>query len=411
MPIDLDRRSRGGSDVRPISPSQFFTEDFVELARRNSHLVVAGIRFLKPPPLALTVDAVSWTITADGDELRVDEGIAKGALEVPLTAKLFSEFAQNQISLNGLIVARLLRPEATKMREVSIWDALWHALVDGWPVVDPALAFIDRHGAPLDLATVFTLEDGPADIAHFLREAGYLHLRGWLDPSDMAAIIADMDRALPSYVEGDGKSWWATTADGTRTCVRLQEFVEHSPTTARILSSAKWDHLRRTLAGDDELVRAPVEGRIIEALFKPVGVVSGPSDVTFHRDCHLGGHVYNCSGTTIGIALTATSADNGQLRVIAGSHRVAVPVEVAKTDPYLPLIGVPTEPGDLTVHLSCTLHEATPPVTHERRVMYTNFGLPPQEDAVVVTNALSELREQVTNLLREEQSADDNKAI
>ena len=236
-----------------------------------------------------------------------------------------------------------------------------------------------------------------------MREAGYLHLRGWVDPGDMPAIIADMDRSLPGYVEGDGKSWWATVRGGDRVCVRLQEFVEHSPTTARILSSERWDHLRRTIAGDDELVQSPVEGRIIEALLKPVGVVSGPSDVTFHRDCHLGRHIYGCSGTTIGIALTPTSAENGQLQVIAGSHRVMVPVEVAKTTPYLPRIGLPTEPGDLTVHLSCTLHEATPPVISERRVMYTGFSLPPSGDGSGSAE-LEKLREQVTDLLRDDLS-------
>ena len=405
MPIDLDRRSRSGSDVRPTPASQFFTDDFIALAQCNGHLVAEGIRFLQAPPLAIIVDDSSWSVTANGEVLQVDEGVVEGALEIRLTAELFSEFAQNQISLNGMIVARLLQLGADKMREVSIWDALWHSLLDGWPVVVPALTFLDRHGAPLDLSTAFTPDDEPMDVAHFLHEAGFLHLRGWLDPADMVAISADMDRSLPGYVEGDGKSWWATLGDGTRTCVRLQEFVEHSPTTARILSGATWDRLRRTLAGDDELVQEPVEGRIIEALFKPVGVMSGPSDVTFHRDCHLGGHMYNCSGTTIGIALTATSADNGLLRVIAGSHRVVVPVEVAKTNPYLPLIGVPTEPGDLTVHLSCTLHEATPPVTHERRVMYTGFGLPSRGAAV--TNSLSKLREQVSDILREERRTDE----
>ena len=37
---------------------------------------------------------------------------------------------------------------------------------------------------------------------------------------------------------------------------------------------------------------------------------------------------------------------------------------------------VPTETGDVTVHLSCTLHMAQAPVTRERRVLYTSFRLP-----------------------------------
>jgi hypothetical protein len=32
----------------------------------------------------------------------------------------------------------------------------------------------------------------------------------------------------------------------------------------------------------------------------------------------------------------------------------------------------------VTVHLSCTLHRSTHPATHERRVAYTGFTLPPR---------------------------------
>jgi hypothetical protein len=42
----------------------------------------------------------------------------------------------------------------------------------------------------------------------------------------------------------------------------------------------------------------------------------------------------------------------------------------------LPQVDLPTGTGDVTVHLSCTLHMAQPPVTRERRVLYTDFSLP-----------------------------------
>ncbi|CAN7288272.1 phytanoyl-CoA dioxygenase family protein [Phenylobacterium sp. LjRoot225] len=240
-----------------------------------------------------------------------------------------------------------------------------------------------------------------------MREAGYLRLKGWLDPADMARIVADMDRALPHYCEGDGKSWWATLKDGARCCVRMQGFVEHSPTTARILSGEAWERLRRIVAGQDELAQVPVEGRIIEALYKPVGVVSGPSDVSFHRDCHLGRHAYVCSRMTVGVALTPTGDGNGGLRVVAGSHRVAMPVETAKTRPYLPVVALPTEAGDLTVHLSCTLHEATPPAFAERRVMYTELPLAPHAGAVgPIDTSVGHIRERVSDIARESQAAD-----
>jgi hypothetical protein len=42
----------------------------------------------------------------------------------------------------------------------------------------------------------------------------------------------------------------------------------------------------------------------------------------------------------------------------------------------LPQLDLPTHTGDVTVHLSCTLHMSQPPVARERRVLYTDFGLP-----------------------------------
>ena len=268
-------------------------------------------------------------------------------------------------------------------------------LLEGWPTVSDGIEFLDRVGQPLDLHRSFTPDDDPADVAHFLVEAGYLHLTGWTDPADMATIAADIDRAVPRYEPTDGKSWWATLDDGDLVCVRLQEFLEHSPTTVALLSSERWQQLRRTVGGEVGLVQAPVEGRCIEALIKPVGVASGPSDLTFHRDCHLGRHAYGCSGLTIGVSVTGSDPTNGQLRVVAGSHRVAMPVEIAKHDPYLPVVAFSTEPGDLTVHLSCTLHEATPPMHAPRKVMYTGFHLPPLPDAGEPPQHLSELRERV----------------
>ena len=397
MPVSLDRRTRSDVDLHVVTPQEFFTEHLPGLIDRHGPLVAAGIDELDAPPLALEVGSRSWSFVPDGATVVVKDGVVDGAVIVTLDEAAFSNWAQLQVSFNGMAVMQELTFRDGTERDISVWDALWHTLLEGWPVVDDDLEFLDRDGAPLDLEQSFGPDDDPADIAHFLREAGYLHLRGWLDPADMATIADDIDRAVPAYEEGDGKSWWAVLADGTRRCVRLQEFLEHSPTTTAILEGDRWEQVRRTLSAEDELVHS----KAIEALIKPVGVVQGASDVTFHRDCHLGRHPYGCSGTTIGISVTGGTEANGRLRVVAGSHRVAMPVEIARTgDSYLPVIAVTTEPGDLTVHLSCTLHEAAPPKTDERKVMYAGFGLAPRDgDLPDGSQALREMREKAPKLL------------
>lgn len=401
MPFQLDRRTRRDEDRRATTPAAFFAETFPKLAATHGRLVADGMRALDAPPLTVEVGGSAWTILRDGDTIAARDGAVEGALRIALSPDQFSDWTQNQVSLNGFLVMRALELLEGDRTGVSVWDSLWIALLEGWPVVDEAITFLNRRGAPLDLAASFTPDDDPADIAHFLREAGYLHLKGWLDPADTARIVADMDRALPRYREGDGKSWWATLQDGARCCVRMQEFVEHSPTTAGILTGEAWKRLREVVAAQDILAEVPVGGRIIEALYKPLGVTAGPSDVSFHRDCHLGRHAYVCARMTVGVPLSSTPAENGGLRVIAGSHRVAMPVEIAKTRPYLPVVALTTQAGDLTVHLSCTLHEATPPVFAERRVMYTEIPLAPRTGAQAMADtSVNHIRDRMNDLHR-----------
>ena len=395
----LDRRTRSDAHITRVRDDEFFAEQFPGLVERNGALAGAGLRALGGQPLTLAAPAGVWTLIERNGVLAVDPATVDGAVVVDVDEVQFSDWAQQLRTFNAMSVARGLTMHKGNERTLQIWDAVWVALLEGWPAVDPGLEFRDRSGAPLALGQVFTPDDDPLDIAHFLREAGYLHLRGWLEPAAMTQITDDIDRALPEYTEGDGRSWWAGLADGSRRCVRLQHFVEFSPTTAEILKSARWDALRDALAGDDDLVQAPVEGNCIEALVKPLGVVQGISDVPWHRDCNFGRHAYSCSSTTVGISVTAGSATSGQLRVVAGSHRVAMPPLFAPDESYLPVVAVPTETGDLTVHLSCTLHEAMPPLERDRKVMYTGFGLRPRNNARPDAKAdLASLRERAHTL-------------
>ncbi|HEY5013719.1 MAG TPA: phytanoyl-CoA dioxygenase, partial [Acidimicrobiia bacterium] len=91
----------------------------------------------------------------------------------------------------------------------------------------------------------------------------------------------------------------------------------------------------------------------------------------------LGMHSYNCCSLTVGVSVTGADARSGQLRVVAGSHRALVQPAFVRPEWALPVVDLPTAAGDATVHCSCTLHMAQPPVERERKVMYTGFGLPP----------------------------------
>jgi hypothetical protein len=395
----LDRRTRRDDEVRIVGAEEFFTEVFPRLLEMHGELAARGADVLGAPALTLVVDGSPYRLEPTRNGICFSTKQVDSELTVRLDGALFSDLAQQLQSFNAMTVARRVRPESGSLDDLMSWDAIWLCLLEGWPVADETLVFEDRAGEPLDLERILTPDDDPADVAHFLREAGYLHLRGWTDLDAMATIADDIERALPLYAPEDGRSWWATTSDGAERCVRMQHFVEHSPTTARLLTGDRWQQLRRTLAGRDELVQSPVSGNIIEALVKPIGVVQGISDVPWHRDCNFGRHAYQCAGTIVGVSVTAGDADSGQLRAVAGSHRVLMPATRASDRPYLPVVPLPTEAGDLTVHLACTLHEAQPPLMRERLVMYTGFGLPQRTSGSPQSaRAIAELREQAHKL-------------
>lgn len=390
----IDRRTRRDADVVAVDARQWFASTFPELHR---DLAARGMRQLDLPPLAIDVDGLQHTLRADGDALIAQPGIGDGAIVLGLDAAQFSDFTQDLRAMVAFWTGRDARMDGSADAFIA-WDCVWRALVDGWPVHEPGMVTFEH-----DLSRSFVPDDDPSEIASFLRDAGFLHLKGWLEPRAMATIAGDIDNAAPSYTKGDGRSWWATTNDGEDRVVRLQYFHDASPTTRAILDSEQWDRLRAVLGGGvDELEHRARDTNCIEALIKPVGVVKGISDVPWHRDCSFGRHTYGCAGVTVGISVTAGREGTGQLRVVAGSHRANVPSSGIKHIQDLPVIPLPTAAGDLTVHLSCTLHEAMPPVTGERKVMYTGFGLRMPEGAVGRRSPqLAALRERA-HLLRDQ---------
>lgn len=248
-------------------------------------------------------------------------------------------------------------------------------------------------GSELDLQHRFSMDDDDAEMAWFLEQAGFLHIAGAFTQAEMSAVSEDMDEAAPSYSSGDGRSWWARTEDGAERLVRMQGFDRHSPAVRSIVGDGRLARIG-ALTSDGHLWGS-MQSNALEALFKPIGVVQGISDVPWHKDCSLGRHSYECCSLTVGISVIGADARSGQLRVVAGSHRVLTWPAFLRKDNQLPVLDLPTSTGDVTVHLSCTLHMAQPPVERERRVLYTSFRLPERQpgEAGAARSRLREIRE------------------
>jgi hypothetical protein len=374
--VTIDLRSRFDDDVPAVDARAFLDHDLAAVCARQEALL-DSTRHLDLRPLALVVDGTAWTLWRD-DTRRVR--IARSGPSTPdaqetwtLTAAQVVDLVDDQVTPVGMLTGDTLRLERNRMARVMDWWLVLRCALDARPVFAPGDPVV-----PDTAARTFSLDDDPHDLGGFLRDHGYLHLRAVYGEREMAAIARDMDAVAATHTEHDGCSWWATVADGTRRVVRMQGFDERSPAAAALLADPRIDRIG-AVAGVPLERRTGTTNRI-EALDKPIGVTAGISDVPWHKDCSLGRHSYECCALTIGVSVTGAGPRSGQLHVVPGSHRALVwpslldPLALGMHD-----VALPTATGDVTVHLSCTLHRPEPPTERERRVLYTNLRLVPPD--------------------------------
>ncbi len=392
MPIDV--RTRVDGDAAPTDPSWFFEAGLPAALECTRQLRARSLGRLRLKPLALCCGGLAWTLEQEND-VRIRAGVSPGALRWELDPDALDALVSDQTTPIGLYASGALGLATSELPSLLDWWLVLRSALDKQPIYTPgAVTFVDRDGKPLDLHRTFLPSDDLTEMRHFLGEAGFLHIAGLFTADEMAQISVEMDRNQPSYSDGDKQSWCVTTADRQRRLVRMQHFDTRSPPTAALLADERLAWLA-TLSGDGHQQAAESNNRI-EALIKPLGVVEGISDVPWHKDCSLGRCSYECSSLTVGISVTGADQASGQLRVVAGSHRALLwPARLVPGHHDLPEIDLPTDAGDITLHASCTLHMAEPPLERERRVLYTSLRLPDRapEAAAAARNRLRAVRE------------------
>ena len=375
--MSVDERTRVDGEVDAVDPTTCFEEVLPAAFEREQDRLAAAVTEYAPRPLTIEVDGDAWTLAVDHGVVRVTQGRTDDAGAVLRTSPTqLDELVNDQVTVVGMQTNGTLdQPEGRFDALVDWWLLLRGALDGRAPHTRGAIDLVDVDGAPLDLTRSFAVDAPLDEMGDFLQRAGYLHMTGVFEEDEMAAVSRDMDAAAPTYTVNDGRSWWARNRAGDDLLVRMQYFDQVSPAVERLVGD---DRLQRLAAlTDDGHVYGDAGSNRIEALFKPFDVVQGISDLPWHKDCALGRHSYDCASTTVGISVTGADAVSGQLRVVAGSHRALMHPSLQderRTD--LPTVPLPTRTGDITVHLSCTLHQSVPPVERERRVMYTGFRLP-----------------------------------
>jgi len=374
--MSVDLRTRTDGEQPNVDPATFFETELPMAFEESRELVTPGASLLRLRPLTVEVDGECWSLQWDDDAAVVSRGPLADAAHVRLDGADLTGLVHDQNTPMTFYVSGRLDMPAGGLPDFLDWWLVLRGALDRRALHTPgAVTFSDRNGSTLDLHQSFHLDDDADEMSHFLHEAGFVHLTGVFSEREMNEVSHDMDRAAPSYDDGDGRSWWVTLTDGSRRLVRMQGFDGQSAITTSLLGDPRL--LRIGDIPGDGHVHTGLEGNRIEALVKPIGVVKGISDVPWHKDCSLGRHSYECCSLTTGISVTGAGPTSGQLRVVAGSHRALIwPARIEPGCHDLPEIDLPTSTGDVTVHLSCTLHMSQPPTQHERRVMYTGFRLP-----------------------------------
>jgi hypothetical protein len=386
----IDRRTRFAGSAAVMDAAALFGDLSDRLAVTGA-LAAAGVGQLGLPPLRLDVDGTAVELVVDDGRLVAREGVIDDGLVVALDAAACSELFQDVTSTFGLIMAGRVQVRRGDSDQFVAWEPTLRAVFDERPVYEPgSIELATGDGEPLDLRRSFRIDDPDGEIGEFLAQAGYLHLRGVFTEAEMGAVSAELDDALAEAAPDDGASWWARTGDGWYPS-RVLGFNLKSPTLRELLASDRFRAIGE-LTDDAMVQRDPDHGDSAEGLWKKVGVVEGISDVSWHKDCSMGGHSRSCCGLVVGLSVTGADERSGELGVIAGSHRANVPAIGVRPDLDLPRVPLPTDTGDVTVHCTCTLHMSRPPVDRERRVVYTGFALAGRPGDVVEQLDADEIR-------------------
>lgn len=365
--MDFDCRTRTAADIVQVDLAEFHAGSVPRMLEEHGALASRAFASSGLSEITLAMGELAWTWHLDGDgALRVVEGDGGAGARANLDAEWFSDLVNDVRSTVALMISGEPVMVRGGVNRLIAFEPVLRALIDGRPAYESGLVdFTDPRGAPLDLGQSFRLDDDPEELRRFLSQAGFLHFRGVFEPFEMAELSAEIDMWRSRMTPDDERAWYATV-DGERVCVRVTNLSR---------TDVAFPHEMR-LSPIAELVGSGQEYAATDLLVKPVGVSEGISDLPWHKDCSLGLHSYNCTSMTCGVSVTGSGPANGQLGVLAGSHRVNLPLFDVADGIDMPMLWLSTEPGDVTVHLSCTMHCATPPVHSERRVTYSSLRFP-----------------------------------
>lgn len=390
---------RGASDLdRPVENNEFIRarefvphRGFVEFHRselpallpERGPLVAADLRGVPPLGFVLpTGEGFTYEPTDDG--VRLADGADTATTTVEIDDATFSDYANEIHTASALVLSEKIRFVRGDLAALQRWEPALRALYQGRKIwtADEARTLVGRDGAPLDLAKTFTLDDSDDDLRTFLEVAGFLHVRGAFTPQEVATYGEELDRVRGLLTPGEGDCWWSTTTDGSQVVTRMNYLDRFSDLLREMAFEPRIQRLGRLLGDQFRVCDDRLDGPM--AFVKNSNVAQGLGDLQWHQDDGLGGHPVMCPLMQIGVQLDRADPDNGQLWVLAGSHRYTNHPMAWGEEEGHPVVRFVTEPGDVTIHYGDIFHTTPPPTGPNagRRVLYYKFAEPKTFEAI-----------------------------
>ena len=362
----------------PIDFDGFHRHDLPQLLEGRRHVFSdADIRVVRSLAFELP-DGRAYTYVPTDRTFSVTSGSEGAHTVVTLSYEAWCSFVWELRSSFSLLYSGEVATARGSFGQLARWEPPLRVAFSGqdlYDLADPP-PVQDDDGRPLDLTRVFTLDDSLDEIAAFLSQAGFVHLRGVMEAAEVEDLRHDVDTAVANARPDDRRSWW-TSVDGQDVCNRVNYLNDRSERIARLGSDERFVAIAGLGRNDLRDASDRLDGNSV--VIKVPGAAEGLADLPWHRDCGMGGHPVKCPMLNVGIQLDRATPATGQLLMIPGSHRGTSRLPGPDEAERLPITPLWTEPGDVTVHFGHTLHAAPPPTDHHgpgRRALYLTF-VPP----------------------------------
>ena len=303
-------------------------------------------------------DGCAYTYLPDAGTIRVCRSADDAKTVVVIQSSDFSDLVSELAAGAGLLYGNHVHVRQGDGNSFLAWEPGWRALFNGRPIFNPsAIDLRDRYGAALDPTHAFTAGEDSGEIQHFLRTAGFVHLRSLFSDDEVRLFRSITNRMAAEAREDDGNSWWGIDGAGQKHLTRILDARQNETLHNLVYDS----RLTRLINLFDADLEPDVHGEAVTVLFKVRNLVKGLGDLPWHRDCGMGGHATHCPTINLSVFLSPCNRQSGGLWMLPGSAPYSCPPHLFRDNEPQGCVLLNAAAGDVTLHLSDTMHAAFPP--------------------------------------------------